>query len=57
MMIQLTFIHEHETRRMSRYSETLPGDVVRSLYLDTNSLRQEFGIIPGTLIITIETKE
>jgi hypothetical protein len=56
-MIKVTFIHENETRNKSRYSELTPGDVMKTLYLETNSLRQEFGTIPGRIFVTIENRE
>lgn len=53
-MIKVTFIHEHETRNKSRYSEVMPGDVMRTLYLETDFLRQVFGAIPDKVVVTIE---
>jgi hypothetical protein len=52
--MEIRFVHEHDTLNKSRYSEINPGHVLRSLYLDTLALRQEFGGVPRFLVITVE---
>ena len=52
-IMRVTFIHEHDTQRKSRYSELMPGEILRTLYLPTDALRQEFGRIPKRLTVTI----
>jgi hypothetical protein len=55
--MRITFIHEHDTQRKSRYSELMPGEILRTLYLPTDALRQEFGSIPRRITLTIEETE